>query len=295
MRARRAHIVQRRFVDDIVCEPRRAADQGSTGFQGPGAEPCEIVIADLRRTLPAWRAPISRTSCCVPRRYATGGSDGSRRPESWCWLLCQRAWPGISGPELRRFCAGATPSLPGLLGAAAGGTTAGIGVAISKRQMMRPLIAGQDGFLAENRDVLRAALQTAAWISADDTGARHAGKNGFCTQIGNDDFAWFGTRTSKSRLNFPICRAPGSQTMSSTKWRWTICANAPSRGLLSIGCLAHRQRRFADQAAWQTHLDRLGTSVLEGHTGSNLHRHRSSVVGQRPGTWAAARHGDCQR
>src|SRR6478672_660706 len=29
-------------------------------------------------------------------------------------------------------------------------------------------------------------LQAAAWITVDDTGARHAGNNGFCTQIGND-------------------------------------------------------------------------------------------------------------
>ena len=77
-----------------------------------------------------------------------------------------------------------------------------IGISISKRQVMRLLIAGQDGFLAENRDVLRAGLQTAAWVTVDDTGARHAGRNGFCTQIGNDHFTWFGTRTSKSRLNF---------------------------------------------------------------------------------------------
>jgi hypothetical protein len=50
--------------------------------------------------------------------------------------------------------------------------------------------------------MLRAGLRTAAWVSVDDTGARHAAKNDFCTQIGNDDFAWFGTRTSKSPLNF---------------------------------------------------------------------------------------------
>ena len=50
--------------------------------------------------------------------------------------------------------------------------------------------------------MLRAGLETAAWITVDDTGARHAGSNGFCTQIGNDDFTWFGTRPSKSRLNF---------------------------------------------------------------------------------------------
>jgi hypothetical protein len=77
-----------------------------------------------------------------------------------------------------------------------------IGVSISKRQVMRLLIDGQDEFLAENREVLRAGLQTAAWITVDDTGARHARQNGFCTQIGNDAFSWFGTRASKSRLNF---------------------------------------------------------------------------------------------
>ena len=77
-----------------------------------------------------------------------------------------------------------------------------IGVSISKRHVMRLLIDRQDNFLAESRDVLRMGLRTAAWITVDDTGARHAGRNGFCTQIGNDHFTWFGTRTSKSRLNF---------------------------------------------------------------------------------------------
>jgi hypothetical protein len=63
-----------------------------------------------------------------------------------------------------------------------------IGISISSRQVMRLLIAGQDDFLSENRAVLRVGLQTANWITVDDTGARHAGKNGFCTQIGNDRF-----------------------------------------------------------------------------------------------------------
>ena len=50
--------------------------------------------------------------------------------------------------------------------------------------------------------MLRTGLQTAGWVSVDDTGARHRGANGVCTQIGNDDFTWFGTTSSKSRLNF---------------------------------------------------------------------------------------------
>jgi hypothetical protein len=36
----------------------------------------------------------------------------------------------------------------------------------------------------------------------DDTGARHQGKNGYCTHIGNEWFAWFESTESKSRINF---------------------------------------------------------------------------------------------
>jgi hypothetical protein len=46
----------------------------------------------------------------------------------------------------------------------------------------------QDDFMAEALAVLRTGLEISPWISEDDTGARHAGKNGYCTQIGND---WF--------------------------------------------------------------------------------------------------------
>ena len=36
----------------------------------------------------------------------------------------------------------------------------------------------------------------------DDTGARHNGKNGYCTHIDNEFFAWFESTDSKSRINF---------------------------------------------------------------------------------------------
>jgi hypothetical protein len=45
------------------------------------------------------------------------------------------------------------------------------GITISKRQVVRLLNAGQDTFLEEARDVLRAGLASAAGISVDDTGA----------------------------------------------------------------------------------------------------------------------------
>ena len=73
---------------------------------------------------------------------------------------------------------------------------------ISKRQVVRLLTDPRAGFLSEATDVRRAGLETARWITVDDTGARHKGANGVCTQIGNDHFTWFATTGSKSRLNF---------------------------------------------------------------------------------------------
>jgi hypothetical protein len=138
-----------------------------------------------------------------------------------------------------------------------------IGISISKRQVMRLLIDGQDPFLAENCQVLCAGLQTAAWITVDDTGARHARQNGFCTQIGNDDFTWFGTRASKSRLNFlDLLRAGHTDYVINA----AALAYMHGRALAGpvIGLLAAQpQTQFADQAAWQAHLDQLGISALQ--------------------------------
>ena len=108
---------------------------------------------------------------------------------------------GHFGPQLRRFVLAqyhqgqmTVPRLVTLLRS--------LGIFISKRQVVRLLIERQDGFLTEARDVLRAGLSSAAWITVDDTGARHKATNGFCTQMGNAHFAWFGTTACKSRLNF---------------------------------------------------------------------------------------------
>ncbi len=78
----------------------------------------------------------------------------------------------------------------------------GLGVAISKRQLVRLMTADLDAFSAEDARVLRAGLASAPFVTVDDTGARHAGKACFTTQIGSDRFTAFRTGPSKSRLSF---------------------------------------------------------------------------------------------
>jgi len=102
---------------------------------------------------------------------------------------------GGFGPELRRFVLAlhaqgqvTTERLTALLD--------GIGVGISKRQVVRLLAEPLDGFVAEDQDVLRAGLATARWVTVDDTAARHARKDGFTTQIGDDRVDSIGCRNT---------------------------------------------------------------------------------------------------
>ena len=171
---------------------------------------------------------------------------------------------GHFGPELRRFVLvqyhGAQTSVERL-------TTLlrDLGVDISKRQVMRLLNEGQEGFVAESAAVLRAGLETAAWVSVDDTGARHAHRNGATTQIGNHAFAWFGTNFSKSRLNFlELLRAGGkgyvlNEAAFSYMRKRNLSGTAITRLAEATG------RHFASEAAWMAHLKELGIAALKVH------------------------------
>ena len=77
-----------------------------------------------------------------------------------------------------------------------------VGLVISKRQVLRLLSDDVGAFCNEACAVLRAGLESADWITVDDTGARHRNRNGVTTQIGDDRFTFFKTTFSKSRKNF---------------------------------------------------------------------------------------------
>jgi hypothetical protein len=77
-----------------------------------------------------------------------------------------------------------------------------LGIDISAGQVNRILIENKESFHQEQEQVFQVGLSTAGYIHTDDTGARHQGKNGFCTVIGNDLFAYFNSSNSKSRENY---------------------------------------------------------------------------------------------
>lgn len=169
---------------------------------------------------------------------------------------------GHFGAELKRFVISqhvqgqvTVPRLVSLLN--------DIGIVISKRQVMRLLIEGQDTFLAEARDVLRTGLSSAAWITVDDTGARHKAQNGFCTHIGNDQFASFTTTGSKSRLNFFEVLLAGDTTHLINEAAIAYMREHSLSGIVIDKLAAHTKKNFADRDAWMAHLEKLGITGLE--------------------------------
>ena len=76
------------------------------------------------------------------------------------------------------------------------------GIDISKGQLEAILTQKKESFHAEKNDLIAIGLRTSQFIQTDDTRARHAGKNGYCTVIANPVFTWFSTTHSKSRVNF---------------------------------------------------------------------------------------------
>jgi hypothetical protein len=173
---------------------------------------------------------------------------------------------GHFGPELRRYVLAqyhqgqtTVPRLVAQLRA--------IGIAISKRQVMRLLIGGQQPFLDESQAVLRAGLGHASWVTVDDTGARHRTANGVCTQIGNDHFTWFGTTASKSRLNFLELLRAGHGDYVVNAEALAYMRERALAGPVIARLDGHPQRVFPDQTAWAAHLERLGIRGMEGSLG----------------------------
>jgi hypothetical protein len=134
----------------------------------------------------------------------------------------------------------------------------GLGVRISKGQIITLLTANKDAFHAEKDAILEAGLATARWVTVDDTSARHAGANEYTTHIGNNRFAWFATRPSKSRLNFlDLLRAGDPDyVINATALAYLVEHGVPESIVAAL--LAAGSWSFADDAAWQAHLDSFG-------------------------------------
>src|SRR5208337_4484620 len=139
---------------------------------------------------------------------------------------------------------------------------AGMGLAISKRQVVRLLHAKLESFRAEDDAVLRAGLEGSPFVTVDDTGARHAGKACFTTHIGSDRFAAFRTGPGKSRLAFlsRLLGGAASYVINAAAIAYMRAGNLAQDVIDRLG--GHASRVFRSHGEWMDHLRALGLTEL---------------------------------
>lgn len=132
------------------------------------------------------------------------------------------------------------------------------GIDISAGQLNIILIENKEAYHAEKEDMLEPGLKGSGYFNTDDTGARHNGKNGYCTHIGSPLFSYFKSTESKSRINFlEVLRGKYTDYVVSNECLEYMFDHGASDDLLNILEEAPK-RNFANFTQWIKHLDRLG-------------------------------------
>lgn len=155
---------------------------------------------------------------------------------------------------------------------------------LSLGQVNHLLTDDKESFHQEKKDILEAALEVSSYIHVDDTGARHDGRNGYCTHLGNELFAYFESTQSKSRLNFlEILRLQYKDYVLNEEALRYMKAHGLPMGVREK--LAPFQGQvFADLAAWNEFLKQQGIGkgkhiqlATEGALMGSLHLHSDTL------------------
>lgn len=128
------------------------------------------------------------------------------------------------------------------------------GIDLSSGQLNRIITENNDCYHDEKQQLLTAGLMQAHYLHVDDTGARHAGQNGYCTHIGNEQFAYFKSTDSKSRVDFlEILNGSHSDyVINAAAIDYMTAQGLPTQSLQRLTNDGTRQ--FADATAWSDHL-----------------------------------------
>ena len=173
---------QLKIHEEKVCKPSEPIPGGSRfkGYRDFVVQDLMIQAHNIRYRLERWETPDGETLVGRLPESLEGRHFG---PELVSYVLYQHHHCQVTQPllleQLREW-----------------------GIDISSGTINDLLLRDKERFHREKDELLLRALASSSYVTVDDTGARHQGKNGYVTHIGNEFFAWFKSTESKSRINF---------------------------------------------------------------------------------------------
>jgi hypothetical protein len=181
------------------------------------------------------------------------------------------------------------------------------GITLSSGQLNRLLSEKKERFHAEKEGLLEVALTQADYITVDDSGARHKGKNGYVTHMGNEFFAWFRSTPSKSRVNFLTLLNGGEKSYRLSPEALTYMREHKLKKVprtLLDALAASPVTEFIDKEAWDKQLKHLNITdehhiriATEGALmGALLHKgnvEKLAIISDGAGQFAVFQHGLC--
>lgn len=167
--------------ETVVCEPEHIPEGSKRkGYRDFFVQSLRIQAFNTLYRQACWQTPDGKIITGTIPDYQQGSHFGSQLKQ---YVLYQYFQCHVTQPLIYEFLRE-------------------LNIDISTGQINTIISENKGNFHQEKDDILHAGLAHSDFIQVDDTGARHDGKNGYCTQIGNDFFTYFKSTEHKSRINF---------------------------------------------------------------------------------------------
>ena len=179
-----------------------------------------------------------------------------------------------------------------------------VGVNISSGQINHLLLEEANGFSKVSEEILQTGLLEAPYTRTDDTGAWHKHKNGYCTNVGGEYFAYYKTTFSKSRVNFLEILLQGKKGYSINKamiWHPYQCGVEDD--ILNL-FENHKEKQYAGKKGFTRLLNHLHIrgkklraqcfeGALVGFISKELLKESQVLLSDRAGQFAVFDHAGC--